>query len=194
MAGDGQRDTSPGRLARRPTDRIEDAVAWLLMAVVLLMTVVAAAAGFRTYAEETRRVDAETAQGTQVPAVLLAPDPNIAVSGEKEPPLPLPVPLRYTAPDGTERTGTAPVTGRLGAGANVAIWVDRTGTITAAPLRPVDAQARAVVAALLVLGVGWGVAAMVWAGVRAVVGRINAAGWEREWTQVEPRWSGRARS
>jgi hypothetical protein len=71
--------------------------------------------------------------------------------------------------------------------------VDRSGAVTAAPVRGLDVVAGAVTGAGGVLAVGAGVLGGIWLGVRWAVLRLDSARWAREWEQVEPRWSGRTR-
>lgn len=195
MRGERQRHTHPQRLPRRATDRIEDVVAWLLTTLGLLVAVLAATTGARLHAEVAHRVDVETQERTQVQAVLLEPAPTVL--GDKARgarPLPVSVPARYPAPDGTERVADAPVPGPLPAGAAVPIWVDRSGKITTAPVRAADPMASAAMGAAGVLIVGAIVLGGLWAVVRGTILRVNLARWEREWAQVEPRWRGGTRA
>jgi hypothetical protein len=114
MRGERQRHTHPQRGPRRATDRIEDAVAWLLTTLSLLVAVLAATTGARFHAEVAHRVDVETQERTQVQAVLLEPAPTVL--GDKARgarPMPVSVPARYPAPDGTERVADAQVPGPL---------------------------------------------------------------------------------
>jgi hypothetical protein len=197
MRGEPQRHSHPQRLPRRATDRIEDVVAWLLTTLGLLVAVLAVTTGARLYGEAAHRIDLETQERTQVQAVLLEPAPTGAVLGDKERearPMPVFVPARYTAPDGTERVTDARVQEPLPAGAVVPIWVDRSGKLTAAPGRATNAVATAATGAAGVLIVGGFVLGGLWAGVRGAILRVNLARWEREWAQVEPRWRGGTRA
>jgi hypothetical protein len=99
------------------------------------------------------------------------------------------VPARWTAPDGTVRTGQLepPAFGR--AGATIAIWTDSEGTPMQPPTsNPLGAS----------VGVGLAVTAFavvtyasVLSAVRRALNRRRMAAWQREWSAVEPRWSGR---
>ena len=194
MRGERQRHTHPQRLPRRATDRIEDVVAWLLTTLGLLVAVLAATTGARLHAEGAHRVDVETQERTQVQAVLLERAPTVL--GDKARgarPMPVSVPARYPAPDGTERVADAQVQGPLPAGAAVPIWIDRSGKITA-PVRAAHPMASAATGAAGVLIVGALVLGGLWAGVRRTILRVNLARWEREWAQVEPRWTGGTRA
>jgi hypothetical protein len=157
MRSERQRHNRPERLPRRPTDRIEDLVAWLLATLGLLSAVLAATTGVRLYGEGTDRVSIESRERTQVQAVLLEPAPSgvaLAERGRQMRSVPVPVPARYTAPDGTERVADALVQGPLPAGAGVPMWVDRAGEATTAPGHPLDALGSAATGAAGVLILG----------------------------------------
>jgi hypothetical protein len=183
------------RLPRRRTDRLADAVAWLLTTLGLLTTVLALLTGARLYDEGMHRVGVDTAERTQVEAALLEPagGSSVARLGRAARPLSAFVPARYTSPDGVEHVADVQVRGPRVAGARVPIWVDRSGTVTTPPTRRIDAIRGAAAGAVWVMVAAAVALGAAWAVVRAAVGRANAAHWEREWTQVEPRWSGRPR-
>jgi hypothetical protein len=105
-----------------------------------------------------------------------------------------PTSIRYLAPDGAEQVADVPMTGAVPAGRAVSLWVDRSGRVVGAPGRSADAVGRAAVGAVGIALIGALILGGSWAGVRAATHRVNTARWEREWMQVEPRWSGRTRS
>ena len=196
MHDERQRHSRPARLPRRATDRVEDLVAWMLITLALLTAVVAATLALRLYGAGMSRAEVETRERTQLQAVLLEQAPyalDVTESGRTVRRLPVPVPARYTTPDGTERRVDAPVLGPLPAGTTVAIWVDRSGTITSAPARSTDAVTSAAVSGGGVVAGGGVVLGGIWMAVRACLLRLNTARWAREWEQVEPQWSGRTR-
>ena len=101
----------------------------------------------------------------------------------------LPVPARWTAPDGTPRTGTI-VSDSTRAGTVATVWTDRTGNIISGP-PSADAAARG-------FGAGFGTAVGVaglftccWLIVVGLLERRRLARWRTAWLQVEPQWSGR---
>jgi hypothetical protein len=65
MHRERQRHPRPERLLRRPIDRIEDLVLWMLIALGLLTVVLAATVGARRYGDGMHRVDIETRERTQ---------------------------------------------------------------------------------------------------------------------------------
>jgi hypothetical protein len=182
------------RLPRRCTDRVEDAVAWLLTALGLLTAMWALVAGVRQYGDEMRRVRLDAGERWQVQAVLVEPVPGGVPGGmwgRAANGLPIAVPVRYSGPDGVEHVTEARIPGPLSAGTQVPIWLDRAGTVVAAPKGHVDIVWTAGLAALALVSTGTFVLGSVWAGVSGYIRRLNAARWQREWEQVEPGWSGR---
>jgi hypothetical protein len=194
VRGERSRHAHPARLPWRRADYVEDAVAWLLTSLGLLATVFALVMGVRLYDESMQRALAEGTDRTQVQAVLLEPAPSSFVVGQRSQAGragPVPVPARYTAPDGVEHVADVWVVGPRPAGTPVPIWVDRAGAVTTASVGRADALRDAtfgataiVVPTLLVLGA-------VWVLVHLGVGRANLSRWQSEWAQVEPAWSRR---
>jgi hypothetical protein len=197
MRGERHRHSRPGRLPRRSIDCIEDLVVWMLITLALLTAVLAATVAARRYEEWAHRAEIETGERTQVQVVLLEPASQLLAVDEQGRPVRLlatPVPVRFTASDGTERRAQAPVVGRHPAGATLAMWVDRSGGFTSAPASGIDAVRHAAAGALGVLAVGAAVLLVSRAAVRWEVDRVAMVLWEREWAQVEPQWSGRTPS
>ena len=59
------------------------------------------------------------------------------------------VPARWTAPDGSARTGDVPAPVSARAGRTVRIWVDHTGALTGPPLRAEQAAGQAMLTSVL---------------------------------------------
>ena len=196
MNGERQRDSPPVRMPRRPTDRVEDVAAWVLTILGALTAVLAVTTGLRLYDEGMHRIGLETRERMQVQAVLLEPA-NPDAAGERPPGVrvvAVPTSIRYLAPDGAEYVADVPVTGAVAAGRAVPLWVNPSGQVVGAPGHTVDAVGRAAVGAVGIALIGFLILGGSWAGVSAATRRVNMARWEREWMQVEPRWSGRTRS
>jgi hypothetical protein len=100
---------------------------------------------------------------------------------------------RYTDPAGQQHQVVLTVPGSPPAGTLLRVWVDRDGTVTAAPLTHGHAVVLGVTAALALPVVGSLVLLLVWMAIRRRLDRCNEAGWAREWARVEPEWSGRDR-
>ena len=197
MRGERHRQSRPERLQRRSIDTIEDLVTWTLITLALLTAVLAATVAARRYGEWMHRAEIETRERIQVQAVLLEPAPQLFAvdsQGRAVRLLPAPVPVRYTAPDGTEQQAQAHVVGPWPAGATVPMWLDRSGELTSAPTRGIDAVRHASAGGLGVLAIGAAILVCSGAAFRSELQRITMARWEREWARVEPRWSGRTPS
>jgi hypothetical protein len=162
---------------------VEDAAAWLLMALALITVLGAVAVGGSGYSGALERVRAEAAERTMVPAVLGEPATTIG---------PQQVRATWTGPDGVVVTGQVPVRDRHPAGAEVRIWLDARGHVTSAPMDQGAAVAVGWIRGVLAALCGWSLLALAWVGVRRAISARNAAAWERGWARVEPSWSGRA--
>src|SRR5689334_1118713 len=93
---------------RRPTDLVEDAMAWVLPATGLLACMMALVVGTQVYGDGAARARAEAVERTPVQAVVLGqPRTSVAAyAGIRSPrAVRLPVAVRYTAPNGVERDG-----------------------------------------------------------------------------------------
>lgn len=176
---------------RRTTDRVADAVAWLLITCALLVGVVAIGSARTAHAAALDRAHAESTDRVAVQAVLLeaadvAPAPDGQAGNHA-----VRVMAQWTGPGGVQGTGPIEVEVRRPAGARVPIWLDRSGQVVAAPLTAGDAALAGVARGILVALGGWLALALAWAGVRQATAARNAAAWTRGWALVEPVWSGR---
>lgn len=98
---------------------------------------------------------------------------------------------RWTAPDGTARTGRVPVTGQPRGGARVDVWTDMHRSVTTAPVSAAAARLDAVLAGVAVAAF---ICSLALAGRRIVgwqLDRRRSELWAREWTRVGPRWDRR---
>jgi hypothetical protein len=173
-------------LPRRVTDRVEDAVAWLLTAAALVLLAFAGLAGLVVHSR-----NAESASTiSQVRAVLLeeAKVDSIAEPGMR---LPAQVQAGWTDRRGVEHVGEIVVRKSSAAGTEVDVWLGADGEIATMGLdRRYPVLAGIVTAAGLLLG-GWVLLGVAWCGVRRLTAACNARQWEREWARVGPDWSGR---
>ncbi|MEU6882547.1 hypothetical protein [Streptomyces sp. NPDC046712] len=180
---------------RRTTDLVE---AWVaLTAVVLLVLAVPAAgwiSGARTDASLQRSVQAQyrLRQPTTAVVVRLAdtPAPGLTSpdsSGEQ--PVRRAVVARWTAPDGSSRTGTVAARRELAEpGASFRLWTDRDGRPVAAPMRPETAHGHAIAVGLLTAALA---GVFVEAARRLVVRRLVHRRYERldrAWAKAGPDW------
>ncbi|RFC70733.1 hypothetical protein [Streptomyces sp. AcE210] len=99
--------------------------------------------------------------------------------------------IRWTAPDGSVRTGRAPVDSGRRAGSRVTVWLDSNGRFTE---KPPAAKAAAVEAGTLGTGAALAFGGLVFAAGRLARWRLDQRRydrWAREWDQVGPRWGRR---
>jgi hypothetical protein len=175
---------------RRPTDRAGAWCAATLTAAVLVgAPIVAWRCGEAAYrgAVAARQ---EQERLVAVPAVLLedAPSADRVYAEDAQPQLW--AMARWTAPDGTPRSGPVIPPVPAPAGTTIMIWTDAVGNqrdripVTG----PSTSAAGAAVTCLLVALAGY---AIVFLSVRWYLNRRRMNGWQREWRYVEPRWSGR---
>jgi hypothetical protein len=185
-----ERSRSTGGSPRRTTDRVEDAVAWLLSALGLFALLLAMIAGVAVNRAGVERSRVESAARSLVDAVLLEPVPT-ALGGPVTGVQPLlAASARYVDLQGVAHEVIISVRGPLEAGVRVPVWVDRNGSVVPPPMgllalvSGVMVGAAVTTLAFLFLALGW-------LALRHVLGRVNAAAWNREWERIEPQWSGR---
>ncbi|MFF8729260.1 hypothetical protein ACF073_22570 [Streptomyces sp. NPDC015171] len=180
------------RWRSNPLRRREDIVeAWIVLALWVIAVVGGAVAGALTARAAGDVFAQQRAHRHAVGAVLLAEAPTGATAAWPEDGL-VRAPVRWTAPDGSARTGTALVGGGLRTGSRVVVWQDDHGRL--APAEPPDPVEGAVEAGLFGAAAALSVAAPAY-GVRALgrlwLDRRRMARWAREWDAVEPRWAHR---
>ena len=99
--------------------------------------------------------------------------------------------VRWTAADGSVRTGRAPVDAGQKAGSRVTVWLDSNGQFAE---KPPAAKAAAVEAGTLGSGAALAFGGLVFATGRLVQWRLDQRRydrWGREWDQVGPTWGRR---
>lgn len=101
--------------------------------------------------------------------------------------------VRWTAPDGSARTGLTKVLPDTAKGTPVTVWTDRQGRLESKPLSPAAARFQATWAGTLA-AIGAGIAVIGAAQlVRGHMNRRRMAEWADEWQRVDGHW-GRAAS
>lgn len=180
-----------GAMPRRVTDRIEDAVAWVLASLMLVSGLVAVLLGWGGVREEADRADAEQHERVAVRVVLLQ-DAEVtpAVDGYSAGELAT-VPGRWHLPRGVVREMPVSSADRLPAGSEVRRWVDRDARPVPPPMTDAAAVVSGVFRGLFALLAAGTVLGMLWWGVRHWTALRNAADWAEGWRRVEPSWSGR---
>jgi hypothetical protein len=185
MRPDPDRAPVAGCLPRRTSDRVEDVVAWLLTGAALLVIVIAVVTGLAVHGREAERAERDGRATSQTRAVLLE-DAHVAPSEFGR--TPAQVRARWADRDGRERIGVVLAVHSQRAGAEVDVWIDRTGEITSRPVHPTNAVFGGVVAAIGVVCAGGTLLLVGWFGVRRLTGRSNSRQWEQQWARVEPLW------
>lgn len=184
--GEGQGDDAPSvrGLPIRVSDRIQR---WgrVLLVVVFLMTapLVSAATGRAVHDAETHRVNT-LPHMRKVEARLIsdAGAPAAAVMAQTT----VRAPVRWTQPDGTERTAVVSVWAGSSAGTTVPIWTTAQGVVTTrAPTTRGEAVASAWLTAAGTFAVATGLFVAVWKGFGKLVDSLRYVGWEKEWNEVE---------
>jgi hypothetical protein len=171
---------------RRRSDLIE---AWVLLATLVLTLLGAVFAGLAA-GDAVERSFAERRDRTRAVEAVLTADAAHA--------LPAPVsedgggsvwaPVRWTAPDGTGRTGRAEVEPGYRAGTAVTVWTDAGGRLVSRPPGGAEARFQIVMAGITVGAAGAGLALLGGALVRGRMLRRRLEEWEAEWRRVEPSW------
>jgi hypothetical protein len=161
--------------------------AWAFLAVALIAVTGAVLAG----AAMGRHLDDRSAQqrleAHSTQAVLTQDAPDTFNGGTK-----VAVPARWTAPDGTVRTGNVKVSIGSSNGAVVAVWTDASGSIAAEPLSAPTAHVHAgITGGAIAIAICAG--ALLGCGITSkLLDRRRTAQWATEWAQVGPRWDRRA--
>jgi hypothetical protein len=175
------------RWRRNPLRRRSDATeAWVVLATGLAIAIAAPMTGAATAWTVQDGLDRQRQDLHSTTAVLTANAPVVrAYMGGGT----VRTAVRWTAPDGTTRTGDAEVKTGLKAGDRATAWTDHQGALTGEPASPAEAEARAGLFGAMAAG---GVCAVLLTGGWVVRRRLDAqrAGeWEREWAEVGPRWA-----
>jgi hypothetical protein len=179
---------------RNPLRRTADWVEAALL-VALLVVFVAGAPLAAVTSGGWAAAAASTAQRVEagwraVPATLAQRAPASAPAMFQVPPE-VAVWARWTAPDGTPRTGRVFAPAGTPAGRVVTVWTNRGGRVTGYPARTLNVVEQAVLTGLLaVVGLTAALAAT-WLAVRRLLDRHRLASWDISWAAVGPRWTGR---
>lgn len=174
------------RWRRNPLKRRADAVeSWVLLGAWAITVLVGVAAGSATAGSIEDGLARERAEWRPVQARLTDRAPATSSGGQ------IWAKVRWTAPDGSERTGQARVGPGSGAGTPVTVWTDPVGRLVTEPATATQARSRAALAGGLV---GASAALVPFLGGRMLRGRLERhriAQWDAEWARFGPRWGGR---
>ncbi|MEV6566922.1 Rv1733c family protein [Streptomyces kronopolitis] len=171
---------------KRGTDVAES---WLFLATAVLIAVATPAAGVAaasTLDTSSPRPGHEwhsvSAVLTGDPPARIGVDPASATGGRVH------ATVRWTAEDGTVRTGETAVAPDLRTGDRTTAWVDRHGTLLRDPSTPEDAVAESIAVGIVAAsGTGLLLIGANKAGI-ILLNRRRYAQWEKDWAESDFRW------
>ncbi|MFF4585361.1 hypothetical protein [Streptomyces sp. NPDC001388] len=176
------------RWRSNPLRRHDDIVeSWIVLAVWTVFTVGGTAAGLVTAHAADEVFAQQRAERQPVRAVLLTDVPlgTATLGGTSDRRM---TKVRWTASDGSTRTGRTLVDAGLEAGSRVTVWQDARGRLTAEPPSSTEAAIESgflgTAAAAGLAGLAFGSGAV----ARWRLDRRRIDQWGREWDQVGPRW------
>ncbi|MET8725022.1 Rv1733c family protein [Streptomyces misionensis] len=181
------------RWRRNPLRRRADVVEGWVVLGVWLLTVLAGSLTGDTVARSLSHGLAHQRAGRH-PAVahLVAKAPRVSAAHRN--PLPgerVRAEVRWTAADGSARTGRVRVVPGSAAGTPVTVWTDRRGHLVAGPVTPGQAALRAA----FLGGLAGAATALVPFGagllLRAHLDRRRLTAWDTEWARLGPQWGRR---
>ncbi|MET8944061.1 hypothetical protein ABZX30_10840 [Streptomyces sp. NPDC004542] len=175
------------RWRSNPVRRRDDVLeAWLLLVMWVLVAVGGTAAGVVTARAADQGFARQRADRTPVRAVLLDDVPRTPTSGTGGNLASARV--RWTASDGSPRTGRTLVAGGKTGGSAVRVWIDGRGKLGTRPpsvtAAAVEAGCLGASAALAVTGLVLGAGSV----GRKLLDCRRIQQWDREWTLVGPQW------
>ncbi|MGW4274203.1 Rv1733c family protein [Streptomyces seoulensis] len=192
------------RWRRNPLKRRADAVeAWVVLGVWLLTLAAGVLAGWAGVRGVRHGLDQERSEWRSTVALVTRKAPGAASAAETDDdgardagtghgpggaPSSVWGEVRWTAPDGTARTGRTRVASDSAVGAAVTVWTDRRGRLVTRPPTVNQARTRS-----LVIG---GLVGMTAAAVPLACGRLlrerlerrRLDGWDVEWARFDPLW------
>ncbi|MFJ3306701.1 hypothetical protein ACIPSA_26975 [Streptomyces sp. NPDC086549] len=176
------------RWRSNPLRRHDDIVeARIVLTVWLIILVGGAVAGLVTAHAAGESFAQQRAERHSVRAVLVTGVPRIVKetwgTGDR-----VRATVRWTAPDGTARTGRTLVEAGKKAGTEVVVWQDDKGRLTLSPTGPTEATVESALLGLLAAGALAGLSAGAGAVARSRLDRRRLAGWGREWELIGPQW------
>ncbi|MGW3666091.1 Rv1733c family protein [Streptomyces sp. NPDC005141] len=175
------------RWRRNPLRRRGDALeAWIMLAAWALTVLGGAVTGLAAAQAVEHGLALERAEWHAVPARLTedAPDMSETESGARV----VWAKVRWTAPDGTHRSGQVRVYAGTPAGTPVTVWTDPDGRLVTRPTTAAQARLRASLVGVLA---GVGAAGLPFGVGRLLRGRLERQRmeqWDEEWERVGPLW------
>ncbi|MFI1422219.1 hypothetical protein ACH4VX_30470 [Streptomyces sp. NPDC020731] len=170
---------------RRRSDLAE---AWLVLATLLLALLLGVFSGLTAAAAVDGSLAERRERATPVPAVLAEDAAGLSASVTQDGDGGVWAKVRWTAADGTGRTGRAEVDPGSPAGTGVTVWTDPAGRLVPAPPDGAEARFQSVMAGVTVAVAAGGLVLLGGWLVRARLQLRRMAEWEAEWRRVEPSW------
>lgn len=179
---------------RRSLDRVES---WLRIGLLVVFLASAPVAclgvGHAAYAGAVSAARHQAATEHQARAVLTENAPRTVGYPTRAQGRDAWVRARWTAPNGSARSGVVQAPLGAHAGAAVTVWTDASGHLATPPPQHADIVSRVIgivtllpiALALLLMGVGWL--------AHHLLDRRRMGAWERAWAAVEPQWTRRLR-
>ncbi|QYX75914.1 Rv1733c family protein [Streptomyces akebiae] len=180
------------RWRRNPLRRLSDVIeAWIILAGWVLALAGGLYAGLAGADAVQRSADRQRTERREVPAALVedakgqvparaAGDPRVWAT------------VRWTAPDGSARTGKARVPATSPAGEQVTVWIDKSGHLTAPPLTDGQARSHAAAGGLLVAVGAGGIVLAAVSVARFHLNQRRMRQWAVEWERIDTRWGRKA--
>ncbi|TDU83797.1 hypothetical protein EV138_6261 [Kribbella voronezhensis] len=176
---------------RRPSDRFEALLTWIVLLTGLLMVPAGAAAGTSIRDASQTRATEQRMLLHEVLARTTAETP--ALTGQEIGLVTWPVTVSWQDETGLDHRGRTDVALGTKAGTEVTVWIDGVGAV-AKPPRPAGDSAAIGTAA------GFGIVACCWLALwlflllaRCALDRRRLANWAAEWKQVAADWTRRDR-
>ncbi|MEW2609953.1 hypothetical protein AB0937_07020 [Streptomyces sp. NPDC047880] len=173
---------------RNPLRRREDVwEAWILLVAWFVVIVAGPVAGVLGAQATVDRLAQRRAERHPTTATLLGDSSRSTVSGEVTIDRVI-APVRWTAADGTSRTGRAQVEAGRKAGERVVVWLDQKDRLTEEPQTPGDANVEAAFMGAASFGAVTVAAAAGVHGARMALDRRRSRAWDAEWRKLGPQW------
>jgi hypothetical protein len=173
---------------KRTSHTVEFVSRVVVLLVVLLSLPVALAVGTAVGSDLAAMARQQADDRRQVSAVVTA---DVVAPADASPRTQIPVPARWTDPDGTPVDGEVLARPTTRAGDTLLLWTTSDGRPTGAPMTPAQVRRSAVVLA----GLGWagsvGAAVLLHVALCELLAHRADRWWAREWARVEPTWSRR---
>ncbi|WP_433754558.1 Rv1733c family protein [Nocardia sp. CA-135398] len=170
----------------RVSDRVE-ALVWLFAIIVMLVAVpVAGAAGTAGYTAAANRIRVENSTKVTVPATITTkPERIVTVDAYGSTTERFDATVRWDQ-SGRSGTTTTEVPDKSVPGDEVQVWLDANGTVTAPPVRPINAANSGIGIGATVLAAIWSGAILLGCGTGRLLRAHCSVALDREWRGMSP--------